>query len=148
MTSATAEMAHAGASGFQSSAPACVTANALPTQGMNRPPSARVPSRAGEAPIGDVAGALDRVSAAVWRAFVAAERGALTALEGSCRTAIGAYATVEGDRVHLVVEALTPRGEQRFRREGEARADKRAAAELGLELGQAIKAKAGDALFA
>ncbi len=76
MTSATAEMAHAGASGFQSSAPACVTANALPTQGMNRPPSARVPSRAGEAPIGDVAGALDRVSAAVWRAFVAAERGA------------------------------------------------------------------------
>ncbi len=100
MTSATAEMAHAGASGFQSSAPACVTANALPTQGMNRPPSARVPSRAGEAPIGDVAGALDRVSAAVWRAFVAAERGAPPPRQQKGRAAEASTASADRSEDH------------------------------------------------
>ena len=51
---------------------------------------------------------------------VAAERGALAALEGSCKTAIGAHARLDGARLHLIVEALTPDGARRFRREGEA----------------------------
>ena len=83
---------------------------------------------------------------------VAAERGALVALEGSCKTAIGAYATLDGDRLALIVEALTPRGERRFRRTGEADvggADGEATArELGLKLGRSIHAEAGDDLFA
>lgn len=83
---------------------------------------------------------------------VAAERGALTALEGSCKTAIGAYARLDGERLTLIVEALTPDGVRRFRREdevdvggaeGEARAR-----ELGLKLGRAIHAEAGGAIFA
>ena len=82
---------------------------------------------------------------------VAAERGALVALEGSCKTAIGAYATLDGDRLTLIVEALTPRGERRFRRMGGADvggADGEAAARgLGLELGRSIHAEAGDQLF-
>ena len=48
---------------------------------------------------------------------VAAERGALEALEGSCRTAIGAHARTVGSLMTLTVEALTPMGEERFRQE-------------------------------
>ncbi|MDR3507694.1 MAG: hydroxymethylbilane synthase, partial [Caulobacteraceae bacterium] len=47
---------------------------------------------------------------------VAAERGALEALEGSCRTAVGAHARIEGGDLVLTVEALTPDGAERFRR--------------------------------
>lgn len=80
---------------------------------------------------------------------VAAERGALVALEGSCKTAIGAYAMLHGDRMTLIVEALTPRGEQRFRRTGEATIDGQASARaLGVSLGSSILAEAGDLLFA
>ena len=38
---------------------------------------------------------------------VAAERGALVALEGSCKTAIGAHARLANGSVHLIVEALS-----------------------------------------
>jgi hydroxymethylbilane synthase len=74
---------------------------------------------------------------------VAAERGALEALEGSCRTAIGAHARLIGDDIDLVVEALTPDGKERFRREAAVRAvgDTPARA-LGLELGRSIAEEA------
>jgi hydroxymethylbilane synthase len=79
---------------------------------------------------------------------IAAERGALEALEGSCRTAIGAHARQVGDGLDLTVEALTPDGRERFRREasmhmagvGPARA-------LGLELGRSIMEEGGARLF-
>src|SRR6185503_15043400 len=51
---------------------------------------------------------------------VAAERGALAALEGSCKTAIGAHARFEGARLLLTVEALSTDGARRFRHAGEA----------------------------
>lgn len=79
---------------------------------------------------------------------IAAERGALTALEASCRTAMGAYARLDGDQVHLAVEALTPDGRRRWRREGRAAFDLAAARALGLELGAAIRDEAGDLLIA
>ena len=83
---------------------------------------------------------------------VAAERGAMAALEGSCRTAIGAYARIDGDRLTLIVEALTPDGARRFRREGEtsvAGPDAEAKARaLGLKLGEAVQAEGGEALLA
>ena len=82
---------------------------------------------------------------------VAAERGALAALEGSCRTAIGAHAWLAGGRLRLIVEALSPDGRLRFRREGDAdlatAADPYAAAhDLGFSLGAAIHQEAGDAI--
>src|SRR4051794_6592285 len=82
---------------------------------------------------------------------VAAERGALTALEGSCKTAIGAHAWFEGAHLKLVVEALTNDGARRFRHAGEADLTELADAEasaraLGLSIGLAVKAEAGDAL--
>jgi hydroxymethylbilane synthase len=77
---------------------------------------------------------------------IAAERGALEALEGSCRTAIGAYAQVIGDQVELIVEALTPDGRERFRRQGRVGTG-RDVRGLGLELGRAIMAEGGERLF-
>lgn len=80
----------------------------------------------------------------------AAERGALAALEGSCRTAIGAYAWLDGEVLTLVVEALTPDGGRRFRRRGAVPAvgdgAEAAARELGMRLGDEIRHEAGDAL--
>ena len=79
---------------------------------------------------------------------VAAERGALEALEGSCRTAIAAHARLVGNRISLVVEALTPDGAERFRLEDwvilSGDDDALEARDLGLRLGQEIRAAAGD----
>jgi hydroxymethylbilane synthase len=82
---------------------------------------------------------------------VAAERGALAALEGSCKTAIGAHAWFEGAHLKLIVEALSTDGARRFRHSGEADLTELADAEasaraLGLSIGLAVKAEAGDAI--
>lgn len=82
---------------------------------------------------------------------VAAERGAMAALESSCRTPIGAYATLEAGQLFLIVEALSPDGRLRFRREAgldltgvdDAMV---AARELGLKLGAELRDEAGDAI--
>ena len=79
---------------------------------------------------------------------IAAERGALEALEGSCRTAIGAHARLVADDLDLVVEALTPDGRQRFRREASVRiAGEGPARALGRELGRSILEEGGERLF-
>ena len=80
---------------------------------------------------------------------VAAERGAMAALEGSCRTAIGAHAALEGEDLVLVVEALSPDGVHRFRGEGRiaAAAGATAAAALGLDLGRRIQAEGGELIL-
>ncbi len=81
---------------------------------------------------------------------VAAERGALTALEGSCRTAIGAHARLAAGRLSLVVEALTPDGAERFRREAEIVLGEDPEAEarsLGHALGVEIRAEGGEKLL-
>lgn len=83
------------------------------------------------------------------RLEIEAERAFLTALDGSCRTAIGALARVEGDAMSFIGEALTPDGTARWRRaerivfETDAIAAARA---LGARLGGEIRAEAGDAL--
>lgn len=80
---------------------------------------------------------------------VAAERGAMTALEGSCRTAVGAHATVTGNRLRLTTEMLAPDGSARWRRSGEigdttAAGSLEQALALGLALGTEVQAAAGD----
>jgi hydroxymethylbilane synthase len=82
---------------------------------------------------------------------VAAERGALTALEASCKTAVGAHAWLEAGTLKLVVEALTADGRRRFRHTGETEISQLAepeasARDLGLSLGYAVKEAAGDAI--
>ena len=80
---------------------------------------------------------------------VAAERGAMVALEGSCRTAVGAHARIDGDVLTLTTEILAPNGAARWRRSGampqatsaNALADARA---LGERLGGEVHAASGD----
>ena len=102
-------------------------------------------TRAGDREAAWVAALDDRETALA----VAAERGAMTALEGSCRTAIGAYAGISGGRLRLTTERLSPDGSARWRRAGEI-ADVRAADSadqargLGLRLGGEVQAAAGD----
>jgi hydroxymethylbilane synthase len=80
---------------------------------------------------------------------VAAERGAMTALEGSCRTAIGAHAEIGEGRLLLTTEMLAPDGSARWRRSGEigdvhAESAMEQARALGLRLGAEVQAMAGD----
>lgn len=82
---------------------------------------------------------------------VAAERGALTALEASCKTAVGAHAWLEDGTLKLIVEALSSDGRQRFRHVADTEltqlADPEASArDIGLSLGYAVKEAAGDAI--
>ncbi|ESQ90318.1 porphobilinogen deaminase [Asticcacaulis sp. AC460] len=79
---------------------------------------------------------------------VQAERGALEALEASCRTAVGAYATLQDDQLDLFVEALSGDGSKRWqRRESLSSPTVQTARDLGLKLGHAIKAEAGPELI-
>ena len=92
---------------------------------------------------------LEAVRHAPTAVAVAAERGALTALEGSCKTAIGAHARLANGGLHLIVEALSADGVHRFRREGSAELSTaqdplEAARALGLSLGAAVREEGGD----
>ena len=80
---------------------------------------------------------------------IAAERGAMTALEGSCRTAVGAHATFGDGHLLLTTEMLSPDGSARWRRSGTLgdihAADAEAAARaMGEALGAQVHAMAGD----
>ena len=79
---------------------------------------------------------------------VAAERAFLTALDGSCRTPIGAYARLNSDGSLFVKgEALTDDGAQRWAVERVLTgATLATAAALGTDLGREIRQQAGDAL--
>jgi hydroxymethylbilane synthase len=83
---------------------------------------------------------------------IAAERGAMVALEGSCRTAVGAHAVIEDGRLNLTTEMLAPDGSARWRRTGTMdvvpNVDETGAAHaLGLRLGHEVHASAGDQSF-
>ena len=77
------------------------------------------------------------------------ERAFLDALEGSCRTPIGALGALGNGHLHFIGEALTPDGAQRWRRMAHAHidaADHDKARSLGVALATSIKAEAGNAL--
>lgn len=85
------------------------------------------------------------------RAEIEAERSFLDALDGSCRTPIGALARVHGGVLTFAGDVLTADGARRWRRDAtitlgaDAYADARA---LGAKLGADIRAEAGDAFKA
>lgn len=91
--------------------------------------------------------ALDHAETAL---AVAAERGAMLALEGSCRTAVGAHATIAHGRLRLTAEILAPDGSARWRRTGEVAADsgREAVHQFGRALGAEVHAAAGDQEYA
>lgn len=90
---------------------------------------------------------LTRLSDPAVETAIAAERGFLEALDGSCRTPIGALARLTDNHLHFLGEVLTPDGKVRWRREerialgADAKAD---AARLGRRLGAEIRAEAGE----
>ncbi len=96
---------------------------------------------------------LKKISVAESETATAAERGFLEALDGSCRTPIGALATIKNGNLSFLGEILSPDGARRWRREETiALTDAQAAAapkaaELGRKLGAAIRAEAGEAFI-
>ena len=79
------------------------------------------------------------------RVAVSCERGFLATLDGSCRTPIAGYATVEGEYLQFRGMILTPDG-SRFH-EIETSGPAANAGTLGQDAGQAIRAKAGAEFF-
>lgn len=106
-----------------------------------------ITTRDGDARARDLLQGLEHNSA---RIETEAERAFLTALDGSCRTPIGALARVDGAQLSFIGEALTPDGTARWRQTeaialgADAIAEARA---LGDRLGRAIRGEAGGALM-
>jgi hydroxymethylbilane synthase len=105
-----------------------------------------VTTRAGDTHARDALAPLENKDA---RTEIEAERAFLKALDGSCRTAIGALARKQGGRFSFIGETLTSAGGARWRRSEtidlgpDAIAEARA---LGERLGHEIRDEAGDAL--
>lgn len=79
----------------------------------------------------------------------AAERAALKTLNGSCKTPIGVYSTLEGDRMTLRVSVYSLDGTETYEEQTTDRvtADNEAAA-LGVKAGTALKERVPPALLA
>jgi hydroxymethylbilane synthase len=95
-----------------------------------------------------VATAFDAIACKKTYIETSAERAFLTALDGSCRTAIGAYALAQPDgSLSFIGEALSGDATQKWR-EAEAieNVTLSRAIELGTRLGLKIKSRAGNAL--
>ncbi|MEZ5961744.1 MAG: hydroxymethylbilane synthase [Hyphomonadaceae bacterium] len=93
--------------------------------------------------------ALAQCENAAARIEIEAERAFLDALDGSCRTPIGALARASGSHVSFIGETLKPDGTQRWRREATIELGDDAIAlarALGHRLGHEIRDEAGDAI--
>lgn len=105
-----------------------------------------ITARSNDAHVHDMLGAFEHAHA---RIEIEAERAFLEALDGSCRTPIGALARVDGAQLDFLGETLTPDGTARWRRRETIAlgADAIAAAKaLGARLGGEIRDEAGDAI--
>lgn len=76
---------------------------------------------------------------------LACERAFLAALDGSCRTPIAGYATIDGDRLSFSGLIITPDGARSHAIKAEGRAAD--AARIGAQAGADVRAKAGETFF-
>jgi hydroxymethylbilane synthase len=82
------------------------------------------------------------------RLEISAERAFLAALDGSCRTPIGALGRWTNGELAFIGETLTTDGARRWRRsETRSCLDEASAAMLGATLGESIRVESGDALY-
>lgn len=103
-----------------------------------------ITTRADDARVRDALAPLEYADA---RLEIEAERAFLEALDGSCRTAIGALARMQGETLSFIGETLTPNGSARWRRSATLMAPSVTTARaLGAQLGSEIRDEAGDAL--
>jgi len=68
---------------------------------------------------------------------IKAERNVLKVLEGDCETAIGVFASIDGDKINLEAELFSLDGGKRFHLKISDNVDK--ADELGIEMGKTLK---------
>ena len=68
---------------------------------------------------------------------IKAERNVLKVLEGDCETAVGAFASINGNKIRLAAELFSLDGKERFHLKSSKELDK--AGELGLEIGKTLK---------
>ena len=68
---------------------------------------------------------------------IKAERNVLKILEGDCETAVGAFASIDGNKINLEVELFSLDGKERFYLKSSKDVDK--ADELGIEVGKNLK---------
>lgn len=80
------------------------------------------------------------------RQKVEAERGFLESLDGSCRTPIAALSRLDGDKLTLFGQLLSPDGREAF--EDEISGDADAGLALGRQLGERLKVAAGEDFLA
>jgi hydroxymethylbilane synthase len=78
-------------------------------------------------------------------AALAAERGFLAVLDGSCRTPIGGHAKIEQGTLHFRGIVIKPDGSEAF--EALRRGPREAAAEIGTDAGNELRARAGAGFF-
>ena len=98
-------------------------------------------TRAGDEAVRGLLAALDDRPTAI---AVAAERGFLAALDGSCRTPLAGLAVIEGERVRFRGAALTPDGRQVFEAVREGPVSEAAA--LGADAGREVHRLGGAAI--
>ncbi|HRK65282.1 MAG TPA: hydroxymethylbilane synthase [Terricaulis sp.] len=105
-----------------------------------------ITARSDDARVRDMLSAFEHAQA---RIEIEAERAFLEALDGSCRTPIGALARVNGVQLDFLGETLTPDGTARWRRRETIALGADAIAQakaLGARLGGEIRDEAGDAI--
>ena len=68
---------------------------------------------------------------------IKAERNVLKILEGNCETAVGVFASIDGNKINLDAELFSLDGKKRFHLKSFGEVDK--AYELGIEMGKTLK---------
>ena len=68
---------------------------------------------------------------------IKAERNVLKVLEGDCETAVGVFASIDGEKINLEAELFSLDGSKRFYLKSSENVDK--ANELGIEMGKTLK---------
>ena len=68
---------------------------------------------------------------------IKAERNVLKVLEGDCETAVGVFASIDGEKINLEAELFSLDGSKRFHLKSSENVDK--ADELGIEMGKTLK---------
>jgi len=80
---------------------------------------------------------LKKVNHQLTYSSIKAERNVLKVLEGDCETAVGVFASIDGDKINLEAELFSLDGSKRFYLKSSEDVDK--ANELGIEMGKTLK---------
>jgi hydroxymethylbilane synthase len=80
---------------------------------------------------------LKRVNHQLTHNCIKAERNVLKVLEGDCETAVGVFANIDDNKIHLEAELFSLDGSKRFHLKSSENIDK--ANELGIEMGKELK---------